>query len=79
MTHAMRKISFSDQQIAGLLKSFVQASRFAGLGDGSFNTNFVDISLPFIGPRTGVLTTNYLDTDVIEDSPSRYYRIRLVP
>ncbi len=50
-----------------------------GLGDGSFNTNFADISLPIIGPGTGVLTTNYLDVGAIEDSPSRYYRIRLVP
>jgi hypothetical protein len=45
---------------------------------GSFN-NFTDHS-PIIVPAGGdFTTTNYLDVGAVNNSPARFYRIRLVP
>jgi hypothetical protein len=42
-------------------------------------TNFTDISSPIIISGSGDATTNYVDSGGATNSPSRYYRIRLVP
>lgn len=56
----------------------VQAT--AGELDGSYSTNgFADISGPIIIQGSGDQTTNYTDVGGATNSPSRYYRIRLVP
>ncbi|MGD0649829.1 MAG: fibronectin type III domain-containing protein [Verrucomicrobiia bacterium] len=47
--------------------------------DGSFTTNFSDISGLIIIPDSGDATTNYLDIGAATTAPSRFYRIRLVP
>jgi len=49
--------------------------------DGSYSTNdFVDIpASQTIIPGSGDVTTNYTDVSGGTNSPSRYYRIRLVP
>jgi hypothetical protein len=39
----------------------------------------VDISAPIIIPGTGDATTNYVDSGGATNTPSRYYRVRLVP
>ena len=51
----------------------------AGDANGSYTTNFVDLSEPIIIPGTGDATTNYVDIGGATNSPARYYRIRLVP
>jgi hypothetical protein len=55
----------------------VQAT--AGEPDGSYATNFIDVSPLIIIPGTGDQSTNYLDTGGATNLPSRYYRVRLVP
>ncbi len=55
----------------------VQAT--AGGGNGGYTTNFTDISSPVIISGSGDATTNYVDNGGATNSPSRYYRIRLVP
>jgi polygalacturonase len=47
--------------------------------NGSYSTNFVDISGPIIIPGNGDATTNYVDNGGATNTPSRYYRVRLVP
>jgi hypothetical protein len=49
--------------------------------NGSFNTNFIDITSPphIIIPGSGDATTSYVDGGGATNSPSRFYRIRLVP
>jgi hypothetical protein len=49
--------------------------RTAGVG-GSFSNNFAAI---FTVTNTVGGVTNYLDIGAATNSPSRYYRIRLVP
>ena len=53
----------------------------AGTGDGSggYATNFIDISGPVVIAGSGDQTTNYTDSGGATNSPSRYYRVRLVP
>ncbi|MGA2140338.1 MAG: fibronectin type III domain-containing protein [Verrucomicrobiia bacterium] len=49
----------------------------AGDGSGSYNTNnFTDI---FTVTNTDGSVTNYLDPGAVTNSPSRFYRVRLVP
>ena len=57
--------------------NFVQVT--AGGTSGSFSNNFIDLSPPIVVPGTGQVATNYLDVGGATNSPSRYYRIRLVP
>jgi hypothetical protein len=62
---------------AGGFTNTVQAT--AGSGNGGYTTNFTDISSPIIISGSGDATTNYADSSGATNSPSRYYRIRLVP
>jgi PKD repeat protein len=56
----------------------VQAN--TGLPDGSYTTNFTDLSpLIIMDPGTGDFTTNYTDPGGATNLPARYYRIRLQP
>jgi PKD repeat protein len=56
----------------------VQAN--SGLPDGSYTTNFSDVSpLIIMDPGTGDFTTNYTDPGSATNFPTRYYRIRLQP
>jgi len=49
-----------------------------GLPDGSYTTNFSDLStLIILPPGSGVTTTNYTDPSGATNVPARYYRIRL--
>ena len=47
--------------------------------DGSYTTNFIDLSPFIIIPGSGETTTNYLDNGGATNIPARYYRIRLAP
>ncbi|HXI82950.1 MAG TPA: T9SS C-terminal target domain-containing protein [Verrucomicrobiae bacterium] len=47
--------------------------------NGSYTTNFTDLSGPLIISGSGDVTTNYVDGGAATNVPSRYYRIRLVP
>jgi hypothetical protein len=49
--------------------------------DGSYSTNYVDVTAPphIIITGSGDVTTNYLDAGGATNIPSRYYRVRLVP
>ena len=52
----------------------------AGLPDGSYATNFADLSaLIILPPGSGDTSTNYLDLGGATNRPSRFYRIRLAP
>jgi autotransporter-associated beta strand protein len=62
---------------AGLRTNAVQAT--AGDANGGYATNFTNISGSIIIPGSGDTTTNYVDTGGASNTPSRYYRIRLVP
>ncbi|HUI05439.1 MAG TPA: S8 family serine peptidase [Verrucomicrobiae bacterium] len=64
---------------AGVRTNAVQAA--SGDTDGNYSNNFADISSPphIIIPVGGDVTANYLDVGGATNSPSRYYRIRLVP
>jgi hypothetical protein len=62
---------------AGGVTNVVQVA--TGLPDGSYSTNFLDLSPTIIIPGTGDATTNYLDSGGATNTPARYYRIRLQP
>jgi PKD repeat protein len=47
--------------------------------DGSYTTNFIDLSPFIIIPGSGDAITNYLDSGGATNVPGRYYRVRLVP
>jgi hypothetical protein len=51
----------------------------AGAADGSYSSNFTDVSSPFYAPGNGIMTNSYLDSGALTNSPSWYYRIRLMP
>jgi PKD repeat protein len=51
----------------------------AGLPDGSYSTNFVDLSPAIIISGSGDVITNYLDSGGATNIPARYYRVRLQP
>jgi hypothetical protein len=50
-----------------------------GAADGNSTSNFSDISTAIFVPGSGVVTTNYLDVGGMTNSPSWFYRIRLMP
>ncbi len=60
---------------AGGITNVVQAT--TGLADGSYATNFVDVSPLIIIQGSGDTTTNYLNTGVVTNFSTQYYRIRL--
>ena len=64
---------------AGVRTNAVQAT--AGDGNGGYvTTNFTDISVPpIVIGVTGDATNSYTDVGGAATSPTRYYRIRLVP
>ena len=62
---------------AGGTTNVVQAA--AGLPDGSYATNFLDVSPSIIITGSGDTATNYLDVGSATNAPSYYYRIRLQP
>jgi hypothetical protein len=62
---------------AGGYTNIVQAT--AGVPDGSYSTNFQDLSGLIIIPGSGDAVTNYLDSGGATNIPARYYRIRLGP
>ena len=62
---------------AGGYTNEVQAT--AGLPDGSYATNFLDLSGPIVISGSGDATTNYLDAGASTNGPGRFYRIRLGP
>jgi pectate lyase len=62
---------------AGAHTNAVQAT--TGDGNGGYTTNFADISGPVIITGNGDAATNYTDAGGATNSPSRYYRVRLVP
>ncbi len=62
---------------AGGETNLVQAS--AGFPDGSYSTNFQDLSGLIIISGSGDATTNYLDSGGATNIPARYYRVRLQP
>jgi hypothetical protein len=62
---------------AGGRTNAVQAT--AGDANGGYMNAFVDISDPIEIVGSGDVTTNYVDVGGATNSPSRYYRIRLVP
>jgi hypothetical protein len=64
-------------QSPGGVTNIVQATN--GGPDGSYNTNFVDLSPPIVITGVGLITTNYLDAGGATNLPSRFYRVRLVP
>jgi PKD repeat protein len=47
--------------------------------DGSYTTNFMDLSPFIVIPGSGDVATNYLDAGGATNVPTRYYRIRLQP
>ncbi len=53
----------------------------SGDASGNYSNNFVDITTPphIIIPGSGDVTTNYTDSGGATNSPTRYYRVRLVP
>jgi hypothetical protein len=55
----------------------VQAT--AGDANGGYTTNFSDISGLIILPGGGDVTNSYTDVGGATNTPSRYYRIHLVP
>jgi PKD repeat protein len=69
----------SDMQItwatAGGITNVVQAT--TGSADGSYSTNFVDVSPMIIIQGSGDTTSNYLNTGAITNFSTLYYRIRL--
>ena len=59
---------------AGGHTNIVQAT-----GSVGYTTNFNDISAPIIISGNGDATTNYTDSGGATNTPSRFYRVRLVP
>lgn len=49
-----------------------------GGAGGSYSNNFIDLSPSIIPTGASVTTTNYLDIGGATNTPSRYYRVRLV-
>jgi PKD repeat protein len=60
---------------AGGKTNVVQAT--AGLPDGSYATNFLDLSPLIIISGNGDTVTNYLDSGGATNVPAHYYRVRL--
>jgi hypothetical protein len=62
---------------AGGRTNTVQAA--TGGTDGGYSSNFIDISGLMIITGSGDATTNFVDVGGATNSPSRFYRVRLVP
>ena len=62
---------------AGAHTNAVQAT--AGDGNGGYVTNFTDLSGPIVITGSGDVATNYMDIGGATNTPSRFYRVRLVP
>jgi PKD repeat protein len=62
---------------AGGKTNAVQAT--AGDSNGSYTTNFSDLSGLIIIPGSGDAMTNFTDSGGATNAPSRYYRVLLVP
>jgi hypothetical protein len=62
---------------AGGYTNVVQVN--AGLPDGSYSTNFSDLSGLIVISGSGDAVTNYLDAGGATNVPARYYQIRLGP
>ena len=62
---------------AGGYTNVVQVN--AGLPDGSYSTNFSDLSGLIVVSGSGDAVTNYLDAGGATNVPARYYQIRLGP
>jgi beta-glucanase (GH16 family) len=60
--------------ISGCTTNVVQATN--GGAGGSYSNNFTDLSLPIIFPGTGLVMTNYTDTNGATNT-SRFYRIKI--
>ncbi|MGD1018918.1 MAG: hypothetical protein ABSA12_06320 [Verrucomicrobiia bacterium] len=50
-----------------------------GDASGNYSNNFTDLSTAVAIPGTTLGTTNFLDVGGATNTPSRYYRVRLVP
>jgi T5SS/PEP-CTERM-associated repeat protein len=61
----------------GSTTNFVQVT--AGTANGSYTNNFSDLSPELTIVGSTVTSTNYLDLNGAINSPSRYYRIRVLP
>jgi hypothetical protein len=61
-------------QTAAAKTNALQAT--AGTASGGYSDNYADI---FVVTNTVGTATNYLDAGALTSSPSRYYRVRLVP
>jgi guanyl-specific ribonuclease Sa len=64
-------------QTVGGSSNVVQAT--SGAPDGSYSNNFTDISTIIVPTGGDLNSTNYLDIGGATNTPSRYYRVRLVP
>jgi hypothetical protein len=64
---------------AGVRTNAVQAT--GGDANGNYTANFLDLTISphIILPVSGDVMTNYIDVGGATNSPTRYYRIRLVP
>ena len=47
--------------------------------NGSYTTNFTDLSIAVVFPGTSLGTINFLDIGGATNTPARYYRVRLIP
>jgi hypothetical protein len=60
---------------AGGITNVVQST--TGLPDGSYSTNFIDVSPLIIIQGSGDTTTNYVNAGAVTNSSTLYYRMRL--
>ena len=51
----------------------------SGDANGGYNNNFIDLSPVMILTNIGTTVTNYVDMGGATNSPSRFYRVRIVP
>jgi len=64
-------------QTTGGFTNVVQAT--SGDTNGSYSNNFTDLSPTNYVSGSGAVTTNYLDVGGATNSPSRFYRVRMIP
>ena len=75
ITRESNDIRLTWTTIAGR-SNFVQVT--AGNGSGGFSNNFADVTSAMIVPGLGPIITNHLDIGGATNTPSRFYRVRLV-
>ena len=51
----------------------------SGSTNGSYSNNFADLSPTNFVSGSGATSTNYLDVGGATNSPSRFYRVKMVP